>query len=317
MANKLRVLIADDLAPDCAKVLEKRGIAADYKAGVDAKDLPAALKGAAGLLVRSRTKVTADVLAAATDLKVVGRAGSGVDNVDVPAATARKVCVMNVPGGNTRSVAELAIGLVFALLREIPRAHATMAAGKWDKKGFMGREVAGKTLAIVGPGKIGKEVARMASGIGMRAIGVHPDPSPARIAKAGMALRTLPHALAEADVVTLHVPSRPETKGMFNATAFKQMKKGAYLVNCARGDVVDEGALLAALDSGTLAGAALDVFAVEPLAADSKLRTHPKLVLLPHLGATTAEAQDRVAFAIAEQVADFLLTGKAVNQVLK
>jgi len=310
-----RILIADDLARECVKLLESRGLTADYQAGVDAKALPAALKGAAGLLVRSRTKVTAEILAAAPDLKVVGRAGSGVDNVDVPAATGRKVVVMNVPGGNTRSVAELAIGLIFSLVREIPQAHGTMAAGKWDKKRFMGREVQGKTLAIVGPGKIGREVATMAKALGMHPVGVHPNPTPAKSAEAGMPLKPLAEVLPTADIVSLHVPSRPETKGLFNAATIQKMKKGAYLVNCARGDVLDEAALIAALDSGQLAGAALDVFAVEPLADSSPLRTHARIICLPHLGATTSEAQDRVAMAIAGQVADYLLSGKAAGVV--
>ncbi|MCI0340481.1 MAG: hydroxyacid dehydrogenase [Planctomycetales bacterium] len=315
MPASRRVLISDDLAPPCVEVLASRGIAGDYRPGISAEELAKFLAGAEGLLVRSRTKVTAAVFEGADSLRVVGRAGSGVDNVDVPAATAKGVLVMNVPGGNTRSVAEHAIALLLALLRRIPAAHASTSAGKWEKSKFEGREAAGKTLGIVGPGKIGREVAAIARALGMTPIASHPSAGPEASAKYGLPIVPLAELLARADAVTLHVPSTPRTQGMMNADAFRKMKRGAYLVNCARGDVVDEGALLAALDGGTLAGAAVDVFPVEPPPPASRLLSHPKVIVTPHIAASTVEAQERVALAIAEQVARYLVDGVVANAV--
>lgn len=315
MADRPRVLISDDLAPACTAVLEQHGCAADYRAGIDLGTLAEACQGAAGLLVRSRTKVTAELLAAAPTLRAIGRAGAGVDNIDVPAASARKVCVMNTPGGNTRSVAEHAIGLILALLRHIPRGDASMRSGGFDKKGGMGHEVQGKTLCIVGPGKIGRETAGIARALGMTVIGAHHAPSPEKAKAVGMELRRLPEALAAADVVSLHVPGGSGTKHLIDAKALATMQKGSWLVNCARGTAVDQRALIAALDSGHLAGAALDVFPEEPPPTNDPIRTHPKVICTPHLGASTLEAQDRVALAVAKQVADYLVRGTVVDAV--
>ncbi len=315
MPASLRVLISDDLSPACVEVLARRGIAGDYRPGLSVEELPKSLAGAVGLLVRSRTKVTSAVLQGSAELRVVGRAGSGVDNVDVPAATAKGVLVMNVPGGNTRSVAEHAIALLLALLRRIPAAHASTSAGKWEKSKFEGREAAGKTLGIVGPGKIGREVATIARALGMTLLAYHHSAGPEASAKYGIPIVPLAELLARSDAVTLHVPSTPKTKGMMDAAAFRQMKKGSYLVNCARGNIVDEGALLAALDDGTLAGAAVDVYPVEPPPPGSRLLSHPKAIVTPHIAASTVEAQERVALAIAEQVANFLVDGRVENAV--
>lgn len=315
MADRPRVLISDDLAPACTGVLEANGCAADYRAGIDLGKLAEACQGAAGLLVRSRTKVTAELLAAASSLRAIGRAGAGVDNIDVAAASARKVCVMNTPGGSTRSVAEHAIGLILALLRHIPRGDASLRAGGFDKKGGMGNEVQGKTLCIVGPGKIGQETAKIARALGMTVIGAHHAPTPEKAKAVGMALKPLAAALASADVVSLHVPGGGGTKHLIDAKALAAMKQGSWLVNCARGSAIDQSALLAALDSGHVAGAALDVFPEEPPPKDDAIRTHPKVVCTPHLGASTVEAQDRVALAVAKQVADYLVRGTVVDAV--
>lgn len=315
MSNPPRVLISDSLAEDCVRVLEEHGCEAIFSPGIPLDELPGALDGVQGLLIRSRTQVTAELITSAPSLRVVGRAGSGVDNVDVAAATAARICVMNTPGGNTRSVAEHAMGLIFALFRHIPEAVATMRAGQWEKKRLEGREVRGKRLAIVGPGKIGQELAVMARGCGMDPHGVHHAPSQERADAAGMSLQLLSEALPQADVVSLHVPGKGGTANLINAETIAQMKDGAWIVNCSRGNVIDEAAVLAALDSGKLSGVALDVFPDEPPPADSPLRAHPKVICTPHIAASTLEAQERVALAIAEQAADYLVRGTAVNAV--
>ncbi|MHC5018781.1 MAG: hydroxyacid dehydrogenase [Planctomycetota bacterium] len=315
MSDTPKVLISDSLAEDCVRVLEEHGCEAIYAPGIPLDELAAALDGVQGLLIRSRTQVTAELIQAAPSLRVVGRAGSGVDNVDIAAASAAHICVMNTPGGNTRSVAEHAMGLIFAMLRHIPEADATMTAGQWEKKRLMGREVRGKRLAIVGPGKIGQELAVMARGCGMDPHGVHHAPSQEKADAVGMPLQLLAEALPHADIVSLHVPGKGGTEHLINAETIEQMKDGAWIVNCARGNVIDEAALLAALDSGKLSGAALDVFPAEPPPADSPLRAHPKVLCTPHIAASTREAQERVALAIAEQAADYLVNGNAVNAV--
>ncbi len=315
MSDTPRVLVSDSLDEDCVRVLTEHGCEAIFAPGIALDELPAALEGVQGILIRSRTKVTAELIAAAPSLRVIGRAGSGVDNVDVAAASAADICVMNTPGGNTRSVAEHAMGLIFAMFRHIPEADATMTAGEWAKKKLMGREVSGKRIAIVGPGKIGQALATMARGCGMNAIGVHHAPTQAKADAVGMPLETLADALPKADVVSLHVPGKEGTVGMINAATIAQMKDGAWIVNCARGNVIDEAAVLAALDSGKLSGVALDVYPEEPPPADSPLRRHPKVICTPHIAASTREAQERVALAIAQQAADYLVKGTAVNAV--
>jgi len=317
MSDTPKVLVSDSLAEDCVAVLERHGCEAIYAPGIPLDELPKALAadGVQGLLIRSRTKVTAELIAAAPALRVVGRAGSGVDNVDLIAASAAHICVMNTPGGNTRSVAEHAMGLIFAMFRHIPEGDATMRAGQWEKKTLMGREVRGKRIAIVGPGKIGQELAGMARGCGMNPTGVHHAPTQEKSDAVGMPLELLSEALPKSDVVSLHVPGKGDTANLINAATIATMKDGAWLVNCARGNVVDEAALIAALDSGKLSGAALDVFPEEPPPADSPLRSHPKVICTPHIAASTKEAQERVALAIAQQAADYLVKGTALNAV--
>ena len=281
----------------------------------DPEALARALDGVDALLVRSATAVGADALARATALRVIGRAGAGVDTIDVDAATARGIAVMNAPDGNTLAAAEHALSLLFALARHVPRADAGMKAGQWPKAGLTGFELEGKKLGVVGLGRIGGTVARKARALGMEVAAYDPFLPPSAAAHGSVPLKPLEELLAWADVVTLHVPRTKETTHLLNAGTLALMKRGAYLVNAARGGLVDEAALLDALDSGQLAGAALDTFATEPLPADSPLRAHPKLVLTPHLGASTGEAQQAVSTILARQVLDYFATGAVAGCV--
>ena len=257
----------------------------------DPAALASALDGVDAVLVRSATPVTAEAIADATKLRVIGRAGAGVDTIDVDAATARGIAVMNAPDGNTLAAAEHAISLLFALARHIPKADAGMKAGQWPKAGLTGFELEGKRLGVIGLGRIGATVARKALGIGMEVAAYDPFLPPAAAAKGSVPLKTLDELLAWADIVTLHVPRTKETTNLLSEARMRAMKPGGYVVNAARGGLVDEAALLKLLDEGHLAGAALDTFVTEPLQADSPLRAHPKLILTPHLGASTSEAQ--------------------------
>lgn len=271
---------------------------------------------AVALLVRSETKVTRKIIEAAPKLKVVGRAGVGVDNVDIEAATQHGTVVMNTPGGNTITTAELTFTMLLSLARKVPQAHATMVAGKWDRKLFQGTEIAGKTLGVLGMGRIGTEVARRALAFGMRVIAYDPylTEDRARAIGAGFA-DSLDQVYFAADFITVHMPVTPETKHMLNAAAFTKMKPGVKIVNCARGEIIVENDLLAALESGKVAGAALDVFAAEPLAADHQFRKQPNLILTPHLGASTEEAQEKCGIEVAEVITGYLLTGEVRNAV--
>lgn len=271
---------------------------------------------AVALLVRSETKVTRKIIEAAPKLKVVGRAGVGVDNVDIEAATQHGTVVMNTPGGNTITTAELTFTMLLSLARKVPQAHATMVAGKWDRKLFQGTEIAGKTLGVLGMGRIGTEVARRALAFGMRVIAYDPylTEDRARAIGAGFA-DSLDQVYFAADFITVHMPVTPETKHMLNAAAFTKMKPGVKIVNCARGEIIVENDLLAALESGKVAGAALDVFAAEPLAADHPFRKQPNLILTPHLGASTEEAQEKCGIEVAEVITGYLLTGEVRNAV--
>jgi D-3-phosphoglycerate dehydrogenase len=307
-----RVLIADKLSPAAVAIFEQRGIQADVKTGLAKDELLKIAGDYDGIAIRSSTKITADVIKAAKNLKVVGRAGIGVDNVDIPAATAAGVIVMNTPFGNSITTAEHAIALMMALARELPAANASTQAGKWEKNRFLGVELTGKVLGLIGAGNIGAIVADRAKGLKMRVIAFDPYLSPERAAKLGIEKVELNDLLARADFVTLHTPLTNETRGIISADAINRMKKGARLINCARGGLVDERALKAALDSGHLAGAALDVFEEEPATANI-LFGSDKIVATPHLGASTAEAQENVALQVAEQIADYLLTGAVTN----
>ncbi|MGH9466317.1 MAG: hydroxyacid dehydrogenase [Terriglobales bacterium] len=278
-------------------------------------ELARALADAEALVVRSAVKVTPELIAAAPQLRVIGRAGVGVDNVNVPAATARKIVVMNTPGGSSIAVAELALGLMLALARHIPRADAGMHAGKWEKKALEGTELMGKTLGLVGCGRIALEVAKRAAVFGMRLVAFDPARPEQAARQAGIALLSWEALLAEADYLSLHLSLSENSRNLLNDAAFARMKRGVRIVNCARGEVVDEEALLRALDSGQVAGAAVDVYRSEPPPPDAPLARHERVIAIPHLGASTAEAQERVGVAIAEQIRDYLLAGTLANAV--
>ena len=311
----LRVLVSDKVSRSCLEILEQHGLEVDYLPGRSSEELLAPLATADGWIVRSATQVTAELLAAAPRLRAVGRAGSGVDNVDVAAATARGVVVMNVPGGNTLAVAELAFALVAALARHVPQACASVREGRWEKAAFAGTELAGKTLGVVGFGRIGRALAARARAFEMDVLACDPQPAPGA-EDTGVPLVGLQDLLRRSDYVSLHVPLTRETRGLLGAPQLSLMKPTACLVNCARGGVVDEAALAAALSAGALAGAALDVFEQEPPEGNPLVRL-PNVICTPHLGASTAEAQEKVGVSIAEQVADALLgrgARHAVNQ---
>jgi D-3-phosphoglycerate dehydrogenase len=307
-----KVLIADKLSPAAVAIFKERGVEADSITGLSKEELLKIVDQYDGIAIRSATKITADVIKAAKNLKVVGRAGIGVDNVDIPAATAAGVIVMNTPFGNSITTAEHAISLMLALARELPAANASTQAGKWEKNRFMGVEITGKVLGLIGAGNIGSIVADRAKGLKMRVIAFDPYLSPERAEDLGVEKVELNDLLARADFITLHVPMTPETKNILSADAINKMKKGVRIINCARGGLIDEAALKAALDSGHVAGAALDVFAEEP-AKSNILFGNDKVVATPHLGASTAEAQENVALQVAEQISDYLLTGAITN----
>jgi D-3-phosphoglycerate dehydrogenase len=307
-----KVLIADKLSPAAVSIFKVRGVEVDVKTGLPKEELLKIVDQYDGIAIRSATKITKDVIAAAKKLKVVGRAGIGVDNVDIPAATAAGVIVMNTPFGNSITTAEHAISLMMALAREIPAANASTHAGKWEKNRFMGVELYGKTLGLIGCGNIGGIVADRAKGLKMHVIAYDPYLSAERAAELGVEKVELDDLLARADFISLHTPKTPETKNIVSAEAIAKMKKGVRLINCARGGLVDEAALKAALDSGHVAGAAVDVFETEP-AKESVLFGNDKVVCTPHLGASTEEAQENVALQVAEQIADYLITGAITN----
>jgi D-3-phosphoglycerate dehydrogenase / 2-oxoglutarate reductase len=311
-----RVLISDALSPAAVQIFKDRGVAVDFQPdlGKDKDKLAKIIGGYDGLAVRSATKVTAKILEQAKNLKVIGRAGIGVDNVDLPAATAKGVIVMNTPFGNSITTAEHAIAMMFALAREIPQADVSTQAGKWEKNRFMGVELTGKTLGIIGCGNIGSIVANRAIGLAMHVIAYDPFLSPERARDLGVEKVELDELLRRADVITLHTPLTDKTKNILSADNLARTKKGVRIVNCARGGLVDEAALRAALDSGHVAGAAFDVFVEEPATANP-LFGHPHVVCTPHLGAATTEAQENVALQIAEQMSDYLLKGAILNAV--
>jgi D-3-phosphoglycerate dehydrogenase len=309
-----RVLISDKLSPAAVAIFKERGVEVDVKPGLDKDELAKIIGDYDGLAIRSATKVTAKLLEQAKRLKVVGRAGIGVDNVDIPAATARGVIVMNTPFGNSITTAEHAIAMMFALARQIPTADASTQQGKWEKNRFMGVEMTGKTLGIIGCGNIGSIVADRAIGLKMRVIAYDPFLSLERAEQIGVEKVELDDLLARADVITLHTPMTAQTKNILSAENIARTKKGVRIVNCARGGLVDEKALRAALDSGHVAGAAFDVFVEEPATANP-LFGHPNVVATPHLGASTNEAQENVALQVAEQMSDYLMGGAISNAV--
>ena len=315
MTEPVRVLIADKMDPKAAAVFRERGIEADERPGLSPDGLAAIIGDYDGLAVRSSTRVTAPIMDAALPrLKVVGRAGIGVDTIDVPAASARGIVVMNTPFGNSITTAEHAIAMLFALAREIPEANQSTQSGKWEKNRFMGVELAGKTLGLIGCGNIGSIVADRAHGLKMKVVAYDPFLSAERAVELGVEKAELDELLSRADFITLHTPLTEQTRGILGRDALAKTKPGVRIVNCARGGLIDEGALKEALDSGHVAGAALDVFAVEP-ATNSPLFGTRGLICTPHLGASTTEAQVNVAIQVAEQMSDFLLLGGITNAV--
>jgi D-3-phosphoglycerate dehydrogenase len=309
-----RVLVSDELSETAVQVFRDRGVEVDYlpQVGKDKEALAAAIAGYDGLAIRSATKVTAKLLERAERLKVIGRAGIGVDNVDIPAASKKGVIVMNTPFGNSITTAEHAIAMMFAVARQIPEANASTHCGKWEKSRFMGVELFNKTLGVIGAGNIGGIVCDRAVGLKMKVIAYDPFLSEDRARQLGVTKVELDELLARADFITLHVPLTDRTRNILSREALARTKRGVRIVNCARGGLIDEAALRDALDSGQVAGAALDVFEVEPAAANP-LFGHPNVVCTPHLGASTTEAQENVALQVAEQMADYLLSGAVQN----
>ena len=307
-----KVLISDKMDPLAGQIFRNRGIQVDEITGKTKDELIAIIGDYDGLAIRSATKVTKEVLAAATNLKVVGRAGIGVDNVDIPSASAKGVVVMNTPFGNSITTAEHAIALMFALARDLPEADKSTQAGKWEKNRFMGVEVTNKTLGLIGAGNIGSIVADRALGLKMKVVAYDPFLTPERAIEMGVEKVTLDDLFARADFITLHTPLTESTKNILSKQNIAKCKKGVRIINCARGGLVDEAALKEALDSGHVGGAAMDVFVTEP-ATESPLFGTPNFIATPHLGASTNEAQVNVAIQVAEQISDFLLTGGVTN----
>ncbi len=309
-----KVLIADALSSRAVEIFRARGIEADVATGLGVAELRGRIAAYDGLAVRSATKVTAELIEAAVALKVVGRAGIGVDNIDVAAASERGIVVMNTPYGNAITAAEHTIAMMFALARQIPAADRSTQAGKWEKSRFMGVELSAKTLGIIGCGNIGAIVADRAQGLKMRVIAFDPFLSPERALELGVERVALDELFARADFITLHTPLTDATRGIIDAAAMAKMKRSVRIINCARGGLVVEADLAMALNSGLIAGAAIDVFVEEPAIANP-LFGRDDLIATPHLGAATSEAQENVALQIAEQMADFLLTGAVANAV--
>jgi D-3-phosphoglycerate dehydrogenase len=309
-----KVLVSDELSETAVQIFSDRGIQVDYqpKLGKDKDALAAVIGDYDGLAIRSATKVTEKLLEKAGRLKVVGRAGIGVDNVDLAAASKKGVIVMNTPFGNSITTAEHAIAMMFAVARQLPEANASTHAGKWEKSRFMGVELFNKTLGVIGAGNIGSIVCDRALGLQMKVIAYDPFMSDDRAKQMGVQKAELDELLAKADFITLHVPLTEKTRNILSREALARTKRGVRIINCARGGLIDEKALLDALDSGHVAGAALDVFEVEP-ATENPLFGHPNVVATPHLGASTTEAQENVALQVAEQMSDYLLTGAVQN----
>lgn len=310
----MRVLISDNISPKGIKILKDAGLEVDVKTGMKPEELKACIGEYDGLVIRSATKVTSEIIDAATNLKVIGRAGSGLDNVDKVAATKKGIVVMNTPGGNTITTAEHTIALLFALARKIPQATASMKSGRWEKKKFMGVELFNKTLGIIGIGNIGSQVAKRAQGLQMNVIAYDPFLSEDKAKTMGVEKVSLEELFRRSDFITIHTPITPETRNMINKETIKIMKEGVRIINCARGGIINEKDLYDALIEGKIGGAALDVFEKEP-PENNPLLALDNVVSTPHLGASTEEAQENVAIAVAEQVVDYLIHGTIRNAV--
>ena len=311
-----RVLVSDKLSPTAVQIFKDRGVEVDYlpEIGPDKEKLLSIIDQYDGLAIRSATKVTEKLIAAATRLKVIGRAGIGVDNVDIPAASRKGIIVMNTPFGNSITTAEHAVALMFALARQIPEANASTQAGKWEKNRFMGVEITGKTLGIIGCGNIGAIVAARGVGLKMHVVAFDPFLSEGRASELGVEKVELEELFARADFITLHTPMTEKTKNIINAESIARMKDGVFIINCARGGLIVEADLVEALKSGKVGGAAIDVFEVEP-AKESALFGLENVVATPHLGAATSEAQENVALQVAEQMSDYLIKGAVSNAI--
>lgn len=304
----MKILVSDQLEQSCIDILTGEGFEVDNTPGISADELKKTIGAYDGLVVRSATKVTAEVINHASQMKIIGRAGTGVDNIDVPAATRKGILVMNTPGGNTISAAEHTVSMLLSLARNIPQSNRSLMQGKWERKSFTGVEVFEKTLGVVGLGKIGREVAIRCKAFGMNIIGYDPVLANDVAMKLNIELVNLDELFRRSDFITVHTPLSKETKALLNDTTFAKCKRGVRIINCARGGIVDEAALLRALQSGYVGGAALDVFEEEPPNPEKSgaLLTHPRVVATPHLGASTEEAQEKVAVQIAHQIADAL-----------
>lgn len=310
----VRILVSDKISKDGLKVLtEKGGFQVDFLPESTQEQIKEIIPQYAGWVIRSRSKATADIIERAENLKVIGRAGVGLDNVDVEAATKRGIVVMNTPGGNTISTAEHTISMLLSVSRLIPAADASMKAGKWDKKSFMGVELQGKTLGIIGLGRIGQTVAKRMAAFEMRLLGFDPFVTEDRTRQLGIEPATVEQIIEKADFITVHTPLNDQTRGILNAKNMKKLKPTVRIVNCARGGIIDEAALIEGLQNGKIAGAALDVFEKEPLPEDSPFRKLPNVVVTPHIAASTTEAQELVAVQVADQIADFLNSGTIRN----
>jgi len=309
-----KVLISDKLSPRAVEIFRSRGVDADVQVGLDPSQLMDIIAGYDGLAIRSATKVTAELIGKADTMKVIGRAGIGVDNVDIPAATAKGIVVMNTPFGNSITTAEHAISMMLSLARQIPQANESTQAGKWEKSKFMGVEVTSKTLGLIGCGNIGSIVANRAKGLKMKVIAYDPYLSDERAKDLGVRKVDLDELLQRSDFISLHTPLTDQTRNILSKEALAATREGVRIINCARGGLVDEAALKEALDSGHVAGAAFDVFAEEPAKSNVLFGTE-NFIATPHLGAATTEAQENVALQVAEQMSDFLLTGAVSNAI--
>lgn len=311
----MKILVSDSLSKQGVEVLEKAGFTVVVKTKMPKDELLREIQDADGLIVRSGTKVTAELIAAAEKLKVVGRAGSGLDNVDTPAATRRGIVVMNTPGGNTVTTAEHTLSMICSMARRIPQATASTKSGKWEKDKFMGVELYNKVLGIVGVGQIGGYLSKLAQGIGMSVVAFDPYLSEERAQKMGVSMVELDELFKRADIISVHTPLTPETKGMINAQAIAKMKPGVLIVNCARGGIINEVDLVEALKTKRVGAAAFDVFEDEPVKPDNPLLVLDNFICTPHIGASTTEAQENVAVGIAEQVVDYFKNGVAKGAV--
>jgi len=310
----VKVLVSDNISPKCIEILKKSGLEVDVKTGMKPEELKACIGDYHGLIIRSATKVTSEIINAAKNLKVIGRAGSGLDNVDRAAATKKGIVLMNTPGGNTITTAEHSIALMVALARQIPQATISMKAGKWEKKKFMGVELFNKTLGIIGIGNIGSQVAKRAQGLAMNVIAYDPFLSEDKAKAMGVEKVDIKELFRRSDFITIHTPLTPETKNMINKETIKMMKPGVRIINCARGGIINEKDLYEALVGGKVAGVALDVFEKEPPENNPLLKLN-NVISTPHLGASTKEAQENVAVAVAEQVVDYLIHETIRNAV--